>query len=258
MMPGVGFEEMILLVLVAIIVIGPKDLPLMMRKFGRFTGKMRAMAFEFKQGFDELGRQAELEELRKEVADLKNMTGIDDLRRGFEEDRRALEADVNSALVDPEPPKPAAQPASLPSPGQPSAGTELTTPAAPPATASAAPIAAVAAAATAEPELVPSMTVRAADKFPKPIKRTPTHPAAASSVTVARPDPAPYAGLSADHPGYDTGEDFRLEGHPPEAFAPANGEAVNGADHDHVHIIPDEEVRPPAPTPTPVKQDTPA
>ena len=65
MMPGVGFEEMILLVLVAIVVIGPKDLPLMMRKFGRFTGKMRAMAFEFKQGFDELGRQAELDELRK-------------------------------------------------------------------------------------------------------------------------------------------------------------------------------------------------
>jgi len=57
MMPGVGFEEMILLVIVAIVVIGPKDLPLMMRKFGRFTGKMRAMAFEFKQGIDELGRQ---------------------------------------------------------------------------------------------------------------------------------------------------------------------------------------------------------
>jgi sec-independent protein translocase protein TatB len=254
MMPGVGFEEMILLVLVAIIVIGPKDLPLMMRKFGRFTGKMRAMAFEFKQGFDELGRQAELEELRKEVADLKNMTGIDDLRRGFEEDKRALEADVNSALAEPEPPKPAA----LASPGQPSAGTELTTPATPPpVTASAAPVAAVtAAAATADPEFVPAMTVRSADKFPKPIKRTPTHPAAASAVSVARPDPAPYAGLSADHPGYDTGEDFRLEGHPPETFTAANGEAANGVDDDHVHIIPDDEVRPPAPAPMPVKQDT--
>ena len=68
MMPGVGFEEMVLLVVVAIIVIGPKDLPLMMRKFGRFTGKMRAMAFEFKQGIDELGRQAELEELQKQWA----------------------------------------------------------------------------------------------------------------------------------------------------------------------------------------------
>jgi sec-independent protein translocase protein TatB len=246
MMPGVGFEEMILLVLVAIVVIGPKDLPLMMRKFGRFTGKMRAMAFEFKQGFDELGRQAELEELRKEVADLKKSTGLEDLRREFDEDRRALEADVNSAIAEPTPPKPTA----LASPGEPAAGTELTTPAAPPATASAAPIAAVAvSAAAAEPEFVPAMTVRAADKFPKPIKRTPTHPAAASAVNAARPDPAPYAGLSADHPGYDTGEDFHLEGHPPETLTPANG-----ADEDHVHIIPDDEVRPPPPAP--IKQDT--
>ena len=44
LMPGIGFFEMILLVVVAIVVIGPKELPLMMRKFGRFTGKMRAMA----------------------------------------------------------------------------------------------------------------------------------------------------------------------------------------------------------------------
>jgi Tat protein translocase TatB subunit len=58
MMPGIGFAEMVLLVVVALVVIGPKDLPLMMRKFGRFTGKMRALAFEFKQGIDELGRQA--------------------------------------------------------------------------------------------------------------------------------------------------------------------------------------------------------
>jgi hypothetical protein len=98
------------------------------------------------------------------------------------------------------------------------------------------------------------MTVRAADKFPKPIKRTPTHPAAASAVNAARPDSAPYAGLSADHPGYDTGEDFRLEGHPPGTFAPANGEAANRDAVENVHIIPDDEVRPPAPAP--VKQDT--
>jgi sec-independent protein translocase protein TatB len=246
MMPGVGFEEMILLVLVAIVVIGPKDLPLMMRKFGRFTGKMRAMAFEFKQGFDELGRQAELEELRKEVADLKKSTGLEDLRRDFEEDKRALEADVNSALADPAPPKPAA----LAPLGEPAAGTQLPPLATPPATASTAPIAAVAVAAdTVEPEFVPAMTVHAADKLPKPVRRPPTHPAAASAVTAARPDPAPYAGLSADHPGYDTGEDFRLEGLPPETFAPANGNADG-----QVHIIPDDEVRPPAQSP--VKQDT--
>lgn len=109
MMPGVGFTEMILLVLVGIVVIGPKDLPLMMRKFGRMTGKMRAMAFEFKQGFDELGRQAELEELRREVSELKKSTGLDDLQREFEQDKINLERDVQSAMA------PAATP-TLPTP----------------------------------------------------------------------------------------------------------------------------------------------
>jgi sec-independent protein translocase protein TatB len=132
MMPGIGFAEMVLLVLVAIVVIGPKELPLMMRKFGRFTGKMRAMAFEFRQGFDELGRQAELEELRKEVADLKKTVGMEDLQREFEEDRANLEKDVNSAMA----------PAALP------VGKPADVPAAQPAASDAKPVAAAVPAAT--------------------------------------------------------------------------------------------------------------
>src|SRR6185295_2291713 len=111
MMPGIGFTEMILLVVVSIVVIGPKDLPVMMRKFGKFTGKMRALAFEFKQGFDELGRQAELEELRKEVEELKRNTGVSDLQRELEKDQAGLEADINAAMLPPpETPTPGAAP----------------------------------------------------------------------------------------------------------------------------------------------------
>jgi sec-independent protein translocase protein TatB len=255
MMPGIGFEEMILLVLVAIVVIGPKDLPLMMRKFGRFTGKMRAMAFEFKQGFDELGRQAELEELRKEVADLKNSTGLGDLRREFEEDQRALEADVNSALA-----------ATDPTPAQPAAPAVTT-----PAVAGAAAVAAVAttgeaAAATAPVEAAPVIPapgmgenglplVKAQDRFPKPVRKQPTPRPAA--------EPAPYSGLSADHPGYDAGEDFRIDGGQaapqPAVDAPANGQPVNGEAAGDVHVIPDDHVRPAHPAARlAAKQDTPA
>ncbi|MBU6320309.1 MAG: Sec-independent protein translocase protein TatB [Alphaproteobacteria bacterium] len=107
MMPGVGFAEMVVLVLVAIVVIGPKDLPLMMRKFGRFTGKMRAMAFEFRQGFEELGRQAELEELRREVADLKRHTGMEEFTREMEKDRADMERDLREAASASETPRPA-------------------------------------------------------------------------------------------------------------------------------------------------------
>jgi sec-independent protein translocase protein TatB len=99
-MPGIGFMEMILLAVVAIVVIGPKDLPLMMRKFGKFTGQMRALAFEFRQGIDELGRQAELEELRKEVEQLKSQTGLEDLQKDLAEDQANLQKDVDSALAE--------------------------------------------------------------------------------------------------------------------------------------------------------------
>lgn len=80
MFPGVGASEMLILAIVAVTLMGPKDLALMMRKLGRFTGKMRAMAFEFRQSFEELGRQAELEELRKEVSELKRAVALDDVR----------------------------------------------------------------------------------------------------------------------------------------------------------------------------------
>ena len=99
MLPGVDFTEMLLLAVLAMVLLGPRDLPLMMRKIGRFTGKMRALAFEFKQGFDELGRQAELEELRKEVADLKKNTGLEDLQKDFEQDRINLQKDIDSAMA---------------------------------------------------------------------------------------------------------------------------------------------------------------
>ncbi len=52
---------------VALIVVGPKDMPSMLRKFGRFMAKVRAMAAEFRASFDEMARQSELDELRKEV-----------------------------------------------------------------------------------------------------------------------------------------------------------------------------------------------
>ena len=56
----------------ALMIIGPKDLPIMLRKLGQFVGRMRGMAAEFRASFDELARQSELDELRKEVEALRN------------------------------------------------------------------------------------------------------------------------------------------------------------------------------------------
>ena len=67
MLPEFGGAEMLVIAALALIIIGPKELPVMLRKFGKFVGKMRAMAQEFRSSFDELARQSELDDLRKEI-----------------------------------------------------------------------------------------------------------------------------------------------------------------------------------------------
>jgi sec-independent protein translocase protein TatB len=62
---------------VALIVVGPKDLPVLMRKVGRFMARVRGMAAEFRASFDELARQSELDELRREVQALRTARPMD-------------------------------------------------------------------------------------------------------------------------------------------------------------------------------------
>jgi sec-independent protein translocase protein TatB len=67
MLPDLSPAHILIVVVAALIFIGPKDLPLFLRKVGQFMGKMRGMANEFRASFDEMARQSELDELRKEV-----------------------------------------------------------------------------------------------------------------------------------------------------------------------------------------------
>lgn len=67
-----GALELIFLSIVALVVVGPKDLPILLRKVGQFTAKMRGLANEFRSSFDEMARQSELDELRKEVDALRS------------------------------------------------------------------------------------------------------------------------------------------------------------------------------------------
>jgi sec-independent protein translocase protein TatB len=71
MFPENRLLEILIIGAVALIVVGPKDLPILMRKVGQFVAKMRGMAAEFRASFDELARQSELDELRKEVEALR-------------------------------------------------------------------------------------------------------------------------------------------------------------------------------------------
>jgi sec-independent protein translocase protein TatB len=71
MFPEGRILDFLIVGVVALIVVGPKDLPILMRKVGRFVAHMRGMAAEFRASFDEMARQSELDELRKEVEALR-------------------------------------------------------------------------------------------------------------------------------------------------------------------------------------------
>ncbi len=105
MLPQLGFTEIILIAVLALVVVGPKDLPVMMRKAGRFMAKIKSMGAEFKQAFDQIGEEDELKELRREIDELKSMGQLSNLSdEAFEEDMRALDKDLRDGVQTTEPP----------------------------------------------------------------------------------------------------------------------------------------------------------
>lgn len=90
MNPGFGAPELLVLAVVALIVIGPKDLPQMFRRIGRFVGQARQMARDFQRSFDEMGRETEMADLRKEIEALKAGNPANELKRELEDVRRDL------------------------------------------------------------------------------------------------------------------------------------------------------------------------
>jgi sec-independent protein translocase protein TatB len=61
----VGASELLLIVVVAIVVIGPKDMPLALRTAGRWIGKIRRISGHFRAGIEAMIREAEMEEAEK-------------------------------------------------------------------------------------------------------------------------------------------------------------------------------------------------
>lgn len=62
---GIDAPELLVIVIVAILVIGPKDLPLALRTAGRWIGKMRRVSAQFRTGLDAMIREAEMAEMEK-------------------------------------------------------------------------------------------------------------------------------------------------------------------------------------------------
>ena len=113
---GIDSTELLLVAVVALIVIGPKDLPKAMRTIGQFVGRARGMARHFRAGFDTMMREAELEEMEKKWRE--------------ENDRIMREHPFAEPLADP---AALAVPADLPAPEADEGEAGPVTPAPPPA-----------------------------------------------------------------------------------------------------------------------------
>ncbi len=105
MFPEGRILDFVIVGVIALIVVGPKDLPVLMRKVGQFVAKMRAMAAEFRASFDEMARQSELDDLRREVEamrkgePLKAAVGL-----GADSETARVFEDIHAGLRGDEPP----------------------------------------------------------------------------------------------------------------------------------------------------------
>lgn len=79
---NIGAAEFLVIIIVAILVIGPKDMPAAMRTAGRWIGQVRRVSAHFRSGIDAMVREAELEEMEKkwkaQNEEIMNRTSITD------------------------------------------------------------------------------------------------------------------------------------------------------------------------------------
>ena len=88
---GIDSPELLVIAIVALVVIGPKELPGLLRTWGRWMAQMRGMASEFRGHVDEMIRQTELEDVKKQLAgtsdglDLKSLDPTQQIRQHIQE-----------------------------------------------------------------------------------------------------------------------------------------------------------------------------
>lgn len=162
----ISWSEFLLIGIVALVVIGPKELPAVMRTLGQWTRKVRGMAAEFQNQFQEAMREAEMSDLKKQVDDMARDVADFDPLKGVREDVASFGSDVQQSLS-----APAAQ-----TPAVPEASAEPTLPAPP---------------AEAAPDALPAPHNNAAAPAPAADQPpAPTPPADAPHAN-AEPDAAP-------------------------------------------------------------------
>lgn len=94
LVPQVGFFEIILVAIVALVVVGPKELPRLMRMAGKLAREARRMAGEFSAAFHQMARESEMEEMRREIDSLKRNNVFSETKRSIDDAMRPVEKAV--------------------------------------------------------------------------------------------------------------------------------------------------------------------
>jgi sec-independent protein translocase protein TatB len=102
-------SKLLLLAIVALLVIGPKDFPLLLRTIGKYVGIIRGHAKEFRAQFDEFARESELSQLKKDVQNMAqeteaslNATG-QSVEKSFQDARQSVEGTLAPDPLAPDP-----------------------------------------------------------------------------------------------------------------------------------------------------------
>lgn len=118
-MLDIGWQELFIVAVVAILVIGPKELPRAVKAMAQILRKGRSMAREFQDGFDDILREAELDDLKKELSGASPSSLTERLEHSIDPTGEIKDAvrdidptqDVRRALDTTEDAAPAAEPA---------------------------------------------------------------------------------------------------------------------------------------------------
>ena len=98
----IGWSELLLIAVVAIVCIGPKDLPIVLRTLGKMARKARGLAREFQASVEEVIRETELSEARKEIDSAKKLVSLENTP-GIGEQKPMTPASAPEPSGDPKP-----------------------------------------------------------------------------------------------------------------------------------------------------------
>jgi len=98
----IGATEIIVIAVVAILVVGPKDLPRMLRTVGQYVSKLRGMAREFQHQFEEAARDTGLDDVRQGISSVKEFSPGNQIKEAFNSITDEVE-DVKAQVEKPAP-----------------------------------------------------------------------------------------------------------------------------------------------------------